>query len=650
MRRNTLAVLTMIALFAVPTAGFAQGKVTVDPNTLPRAEAKTPEPDPRLDQKITYDSGPKRLHAILDDIAELSGVSLISGKNKNDWRVKDIPMVICVKDMPLGKLLNAITAASHTRLGSEKTSETDPTRKYRVYRRTPDEAAIEDYIKRLEGADLARAKWQWDTVVAYGKAAELPGVPRKMHCAAKIMASFGPEAWSRLAIGETLRVTASDPLREPLIRDYYQCLWDRSIGETSSGAIKSIEEGLDSAVFQVKVTHSSIEYGFGPVRLTDERSFNDGFAFETSLLEKNGFPVPPYPESAWKPISEDEMSYPGAVFLFKGDDKWNRPLLTAKFDLTKPEDVKEPTYADLMRALAKAADCNIVVEDFYSHVGSTDDSGSPVFPSDVFRQNTSLAETLKSRPNGVPDVWFFSEADDLLIGCRYFWRESHWCLVPEALIDGLRTAYRTTGIELDAAVQTYCLPDRSSHYWIAAYKDLRFFRDSWYAIDPMWKLYNALEPSDKKLAGSESGLSLAKFDPRWIASFAADQKLRQNLDTSAFDLVLTLEEARRSSDERFLYLERALTDPTVVATMVIRVHETPTTSRIRPDAVRLDVPAEIKQRMYRMTVEYVLDGQKHTVKASGPVITFPILSPEREAELIRAAERKEKAGHTEAGK
>ena len=50
--------------------------------------------DPRLAQKIDYQGGYKRLSVVVEDLAKFTGVTIRCGGNKNDWQVRDIPMVV----------------------------------------------------------------------------------------------------------------------------------------------------------------------------------------------------------------------------------------------------------------------------------------------------------------------------------------------------------------------------------------------------------------------------------------------------------------------------------------------------------------------------------------------------------------------------
>ena len=73
---------TWISLFTVAMAALLSGpgltdKTTVDPNSQPSAMTSTTDkkPDPRLAQKITYDSGSKRLHVVIEEIGQMAGIN-----------------------------------------------------------------------------------------------------------------------------------------------------------------------------------------------------------------------------------------------------------------------------------------------------------------------------------------------------------------------------------------------------------------------------------------------------------------------------------------------------------------------------------------------------------------------------------------------
>ena len=108
MNRLLIAVL-VVCMIAFCTAAYAQGKITVDPNTPEaRASADRETVDERIAQKVTYEAEGKSVLSILDDLSEMTGVTLKAGYNNSDWQVRDRKMNIFAKDVPLGHLMNSI--------------------------------------------------------------------------------------------------------------------------------------------------------------------------------------------------------------------------------------------------------------------------------------------------------------------------------------------------------------------------------------------------------------------------------------------------------------------------------------------------------------------------------------------------------------
>lgn len=83
-------------------------KNTVDPNTGPAVQKTEAMTDPRLAQKISYETWHTPVRNILADLSERTGVTLNSGYSKQDWQVRDRRMNILVHDVTLAELMNSI--------------------------------------------------------------------------------------------------------------------------------------------------------------------------------------------------------------------------------------------------------------------------------------------------------------------------------------------------------------------------------------------------------------------------------------------------------------------------------------------------------------------------------------------------------------
>ena len=105
----TAAIITLLILGAMPCLA---DKVTVDPNAAGAAKpvAVQTSSDARLAQPVSCESGYKRLHYVIEDLAAKTGVSIRCGSNNQDWQVRDLPVVVSAREIPLGKLLEGSQA------------------------------------------------------------------------------------------------------------------------------------------------------------------------------------------------------------------------------------------------------------------------------------------------------------------------------------------------------------------------------------------------------------------------------------------------------------------------------------------------------------------------------------------------------------
>ena len=92
------------------------------------------EEDSRLSQPVTITFTNGRLYAVIDEIAKTTGVDIRCGKDNKDWPVRDIPVIVCVKDMPLGKLLRLIADSTHLVFTVKHLDSSDGKKKDPMYR------------------------------------------------------------------------------------------------------------------------------------------------------------------------------------------------------------------------------------------------------------------------------------------------------------------------------------------------------------------------------------------------------------------------------------------------------------------------------------------------------------------------------------
>lgn len=168
MRILRLLALTAFLASSAVTLSMAD-KVTVDPNAAPRQKADSNKPfvsydpaadsDPRMAVNVSYEAVGVRLSDVVAGISKKTGVSILCGSSKNDWRCRDIPMALYVKDVPLGVLLRGIASAAHCLLVKQKT---DRGLFYSIRQDAKLNKFIEDHPAKKAAQDKAQFDWHWD--------------------------------------------------------------------------------------------------------------------------------------------------------------------------------------------------------------------------------------------------------------------------------------------------------------------------------------------------------------------------------------------------------------------------------------------------------------------------------------------------------
>ena len=625
----------------------------VDPNTH-KAQAKTAHTEPvdaRLAKPLTYDSGYKRLHVVIEDVGRMSGVSIACGSSSKDWRVRDIPVVVHVNDLPLGKLLRAIADATHTSFETVRvTGETEIS--YRVYRRADQQAEIDSFRKARSDASLARAAWQWDALSAYGKSNEINGVDHRTWLIGKLIASLGAKGRERMLNGDTITFTKSEPGISTVYDELYKLLYEQERTSPDEGYVPT-DIDLQTAVFKVKLVDfgdafgSHLEMMFNPFRYGESHAGAWTSINEGDSLNGKGLNIAPYPKPfVWTSQITDSQDL---IRLIRDTD-WGKPLLSKKIDVELPKDAKDPRLVDLIKTVASAGGCNIVVEDFASQLSAktTDSSVSSLVPR--FKKNTSIAEALRNVFLGVVNyLWLFDENDNLIIGQTSSWRDMHADMPSEAYLNDLKRKINGNGVDLDGAVHLVNV----SQNWIARSRDLACLGAAQTDVDPIWQLYDALQPTDKLLARSDDGLPLAKLDPDWVSGFFTEQKRRGSLACESPILPGAGGSQKWLDDRKSIWDEYvakclAMSDPRIIATMVMRVKQSPTTYRYTVtkgtggnDCISCGPPPAVLGMFdYSASISYIVDGRNRQMTASSASChALPIRTPEREAEIIKAASK-----------
>ena len=225
------AIVVLLCVFVVGMSGWEVRAETtrVDPNAAgTRQQPVAEKADARLDQKITYQSGDKRVHEVIDNLARASGVGIDCGRSRFDWQVRDVPLVVSANDVPLGRLLQSIADTAHLTLRLEKAEgrAEAQAKTYRVYRTSKNSSEIAQAMGAKAVATLAAARWLWDAMALVGgqpeaKRAQLTRSDPMLGTAleiATVVAGMGPEAKRTLLAGEPVWLSTEPRAEQSLLQ------------------------------------------------------------------------------------------------------------------------------------------------------------------------------------------------------------------------------------------------------------------------------------------------------------------------------------------------------------------------------------------------------------------------------------------------
>ncbi|MEN6372233.1 MAG: hypothetical protein ABFD64_09505 [Armatimonadota bacterium] len=645
--------LVVVALFALCLGvTYGAGNATALTGSTPEKSSNdTVNVQDVLSKKVTYTSGAKRLHVVIEDLSRISELNIFCGRNKNDWHVRDIPVVVCVKDMPLGKVLRAIADATHTDFVSEKVKDSGITR-YGIRRSAKSDLNIYQFLKNKHDMMVDDVEWQWDALTKYGKSEEakgIPGLTKNTWLIAKMIATLGPDAKKDLLNGATISFSGKNPAYQDTIGELYDLYRNAVHTAEMDAAPPATQEDEQSAVLKIKLIdnedtgESYIETNLSPLIYGPVTEEATSHLSETSYLENVIPGLPSYPQVKYPAIRDDMKNLNMVpIFCYGEDEVWDYPFMQDKIDIVKPEHVKKPTFADIIEAAALAGGCNIVTEDFTSHKSPNYQNTGMLLQ--LFKEKSSLADTLSALKKdaelgNMAYTWFADEKSRLIVGWAcdavgvWNWRIHHVNLLPEDYLNGLKNKLDGSGLGLDDAIHCASLPKGAFYEWIFCSRDLSALTFIRAIDDPMWMLYDALQPEDKQQAMSSDGLPLAKFDTSWIAGFFRTYRLKQrvkgelppSIKAKNTDTTEKLPETYSGPDE----MMSAMSDPQVISTMVMRINQSVATTTYEPHKGFVKIPASLGLSRYDMVISYTKDGKIQSKTIPGPALAFPITNPQK---------------------
>ena len=640
MRTICLAVVVLVALVSGPSPA---GKLTLDPNVPgasgPTSKKPATKTDERLARKITYEGGYKRLHEVAEELTQLTGVAIRAGMNRQDWRVRDIPLDVCVRDIPLGRLLHALAGCAHVRLRAETVRPAGDTKpSYRFYRTRTDE---EDILWGLEPgikANLALAEWAWDVLVASADVPEAgldSSAPRpdgsaridveKISLVGKALAGLGPEGKETALAGEQVTAYIGDSRGSAELKnlyDYARAHMDLGPEWQPQEPTEEDREhsSLTIAIRRVKRPAADagvtfIVHGIPVVNLEpppgQEDTAKELFGWTVDLVQLAGdlasidSSAPPPPDAS--PQSHVQEQFEGAGFVaLRSEDDWGLPLLQGSVTVERPDVPAESlTAADALAAFSKASGLSIIAEDFVSHRYPRSSASLSWFGTE-----TTPAEFLRRRSRHPGDsLWHVNQKEKQMVAWAKDWREHHKALVPESLLTTIRAKCSGMGAELDDVVPLIALTNGQLEEWVTCMPELKGIALPSSGHKELWLLYNALGPEDRMRAQSETGLLLVKLEPGWLSGFMV-QALRE-IDSRAVSSGTTI---LPEDPTEFQQSRRAVCDPEIISKAVLKVESV----------------AVVNGHKYLAALEFpAQDADQSRIEAGWWGMTFPYYAPKR---------------------
>jgi len=526
-RRRVIAcrrsIIIGFCIAVISTSGVFADKTTVDPNTVEiKTVSKVEEKDARLDRKITYVTRQARLHAVIKDISEQTGVVIHCGKDTNDWQVRDFPIVVSVKEMPLGAVLESIAGAAHVMISSNKVGGIPH---YRLWRDASRRKEIEDYLAARREAQTARSQWTWAAwesigrmtddqfaKLIEGKDAGTQDRMRKALYTGRIVNLLPPDAKDKIFAGEAVRLYVSDTSSS--VNQYVSELCRLYL---ESNYRENPEYNIDA-----KLENSDVAFKF------DDNEPNLGLYVETATLTTHSSSGEGFDAYSFRDILPAQPKYPTPPDVecptgFVEPSIWSGQNGLPKIKLKKPDGKQKPDFSDVIIAMSKASGYSIICADFVSQ-----SRYNQPYMDDYYEKEINLGQAL----NRASYSKLVLDENNKMLVCL----DNNWCynqsnLVPESFLNGLKEKLDGEGLEFDDAVAIFRLTEGQRYAWIY---NSNLLRNHWYGDDRLWQLYDSLSPKDKALAKSEAGLPLSNLDQEYLKEMFTDIARRDQRRFSDF--------------------------------------------------------------------------------------------------------------------
>ncbi len=521
--------------------------------TMTQACAAETEPDERLKQTITLDCVNTRLHTAIEQIAAPTKVTINPGISKDDWKTRDVPILVCARGIPLGNLLEGLADTAHLLWSGSKGD--DGVLKYRLWRDRKWQDQLDAYKEAKSAARTALANYDWDVLTKikdlpesdledrYGRGNgdspdEVGRLDAKAYRAlSNAVAGLGPQMKSRVLDGEEVLLTvdaAPDSIRPYVTEALSMFLAASDAADVRDGRpakTASIDERLKGSWLAISyngvLSPAMVNPGDLGVRIGcgGGMSTKGGREF-LSMLGKKGKELPARPEIPKAHFDTDKLD--SRYVELKLSEPGGPTFLDKNVKIEPPKDKKKPTYSDLLHGVSEAIGYSIVAEGCAArNVRITTPTYWEKLPT-MFGHETSVREILNFAqcPSNYED-WYVDEQSKLIIGRNRDWLMRLDALVPEKIIIDLQKKLKGEGVGLDDLQPLIGLTGEQLDDWIdrspeAPEVEAVHVRP---AAGSLLGLYFSLGPRERTLIKSGKSVSLIGVDQAWMRSLLRRQEV-----------------------------------------------------------------------------------------------------------------------------
>lgn len=471
--------------------------------------------DKRLQQKVTYNATNMRLHDVMSDLSRITGVELHCGIDVIDWRVRDIPFTINVNQIRLGKLIRAITIAGDLVAKTEKARDGGVA--YRLLTPPVNIDAVRSNVRAEQANTNAYLAWQWD-VLQYSRQIPTEQIKNSLNieleiwdqgvnllrASSEFVSLIDPKTISKVITGKDVQFTPNtvpNQVRKPLLnllRALFDChngFCRRNVSPRSTYKEMTVTQAeLQASTLVLYRSGRDIVFYAAIRRKPEDVGCGSSLADILSFLKLHARPSK-FPRVAKRCTMLPTRKASADEHGFECD---SMPKYQPNIRITVPDGKRAVSFAEVLHSVAKSTGYSIVCMDTESSLGDIYQISGGDMPFDDALSN------LKEH-----HLWWIDDSERVFVGRQ----TTNLLFAPASIVDDLIGKANSVGIDLDDMAPLLSYP------WIVnIYPDLYGFR-YWVITGrdrPLWGLYFCLSPSDKALAKSEQGLSLAKFPPRTL--------------------------------------------------------------------------------------------------------------------------------------